>query len=97
MLVGYIGTIAADLIEERAADIDDPDAVTDVVVYVDGKRVAREPCDIFRSDLRDMKIFGHGNHGLHRLPGRALSFHTGRGERRYSNAAERPWGLDSCW
>jgi hypothetical protein len=64
MLVGYIGTIAADFIGGWAADTEDPDTVINVVIYVDGKRVAQVPCDIFRPDLRDLKIYGQGNHGL---------------------------------
>jgi hypothetical protein len=64
MLVGYIGKITGDFIGGWAADTEDPDTVINVVIYFDGKRVAQVPCDIFRPDLRDLKIYGQGNHGL---------------------------------
>jgi hypothetical protein len=64
MLVGYVGKIEADFVGGWAADTENPDAAIDVVIYVDGRRVAQVSCNDFRQDLLDLKIYGHGRHGL---------------------------------
>lgn len=65
MLVGHVGRVEPSLIGGWAADTEHPDAIIDVVIYVDGKRLARVACDVFRRDLLDLRIYGHGRHGLH--------------------------------
>jgi hypothetical protein len=62
--VGHIGRIEPDFVGGWAADTAHPDAVVEVVVYVDGTRVAQVACNVFRPDLRDLKTLGQGNHGF---------------------------------
>jgi hypothetical protein len=64
MLVGYIEEIAADFVHGWAADTEHPDAVVDVAIYVDGKRVAQVPCGDLRRDLQDLGRYGEGRHGF---------------------------------
>jgi hypothetical protein len=64
MLVGYVGRIEADFVGGWAAETDEPDTVVDVIIYLDGKRIAQVPCGDFRQDLLDHKIYGQGNHGF---------------------------------
>ena len=56
MLVGHVGRVEPDFIGGWAADTEAPDSVVDVIVYIDGKRASRLACDVFREDLRDLKI-----------------------------------------
>ncbi len=64
MLVGHVGRVEPDFIGGWAADTEAPDSVVDVIVYIDGKRASRLACDVFREDLRDLKIYGEGRHGF---------------------------------
>jgi hypothetical protein len=64
MLVGHVGKIEPDFIGGWAADTEAPDSIVDVIVYIDGIRANRLPCDRFRQDLRDLEIYGRGNHGF---------------------------------
>jgi hypothetical protein len=64
MLKGHIGRIDPHGVAGWAADTESPDLVVDVLIYVDGKRVAKIACDRFREDLRALKIYGDGHHGF---------------------------------
>ena len=64
MLVGHVGRLAADVVGGWAADTENPDAAVDVIIYVDGKRVAQVACDQLREDLRDLQTYGEGRHGF---------------------------------
>jgi hypothetical protein len=76
MLVGHVGRITPELIGGWAADTDAPNAVVDVIIYVDGKRVARVSGDHFRQDLRDLEIYGEGRHGFQYHMSPPLPFHV---------------------
>ena len=64
MLSGYVDRIEPGYIAGWAADTDTPDSVEEVIVYVDGKRATRVPCDRLRQDLRDLGKYGRGYHGF---------------------------------
>lgn len=76
MLVGHVGRIEPGVIGGWAADTEAPDAVVDVIVYVDGKRVARVACDRFRQDLQDLREYGEGRHGFEYHMSPPLPFHV---------------------
>jgi hypothetical protein len=63
-LAGYVGMIESGVVAGWAADTAVPDGVVDILIYVDGKRVARVACDIFREDLLRSGRFGQGRHGF---------------------------------
>jgi hypothetical protein len=67
MLTGYIDKISSDTVHGWAADTDEPDAVIEVAIYVDGRRVAQVACSELRKDLRDLGRYGAGRHGFHHV------------------------------
>src|SRR4051794_7124156 len=64
MLVGHIDRIEPDCVAGWAADTDTPDSIEDVILYVDGRRVAQITCDLPREDLRQLEVYGEGCHGF---------------------------------
>ena len=65
MLHGYIEEITPDFVHGWAADTEQPDAVLEVAIYIDGRRIAQVACGDFRADLRDTGRYGAGQHGFH--------------------------------
>lgn len=62
--VGHVGRIEPDFIGGWAADTANPESIIDVVVYIDGNRVAQVSCGEFRQDLLELKVYGRGHHGF---------------------------------
>jgi hypothetical protein len=73
MLVGHVDRIGPDLVSGWAAETENPDSVEEVIIYVDGKRAARIPCDRLREDLRDLRSYGDGRHGFRWEPSPPLT------------------------
>lgn len=64
MLVGYVGRIDLHGVTGWAADTEHPNSIIEVLIYVDGVRVAKVACSDFRQDLRTLQIYGNGCHGF---------------------------------
>ena len=64
MHLGHVDRISREAISGWAADPDDLDRPTDVVVIVDGIKIARVRCDSLREDLLARGIYGNGRHGF---------------------------------
>lgn len=64
MLVGHVDRAESTGVAGWAADSDRPDDSVDVVVYVNGRRLARVSCDRFREDLRAAGKYGDGRHAF---------------------------------
>ncbi len=47
-----------------AADLHRPNDPVDIVVIVNGERIAQVTCDMLRTDLRDLGTYGEGKHGF---------------------------------
>jgi hypothetical protein len=85
-ITGHLDVASHEGVEGWAADPTDPEAIVDVIAYVNGQRVARVRCDKPREDLEASGEWGSGEHGFHYLFPSALSSHK---EYRISVVAER--------
>jgi hypothetical protein len=64
MLTGHLDQVEHSFIAGWAADSGAPEAAQDLIVYVNGQRIATVQCDRPRSDLRSLGNLGQGNHGF---------------------------------
>lgn len=61
---GHVDRITRQSITGWAANSDQPEAVVEVSVFVQGRKVGQIPCDLSRSDLRNVRVYGAGHHGF---------------------------------
>lgn len=61
---GRVDRVTKDGVNGWAAAEDDPEAILEVFIFVDGTKVARIACDGPRPDLRQQGKFGTGAHGF---------------------------------
>jgi hypothetical protein len=64
MLRGNVDKISRTEASGWAADTESPDAVVEVSIFIDGKKVAQIECSSARPDLLKLGGFGHGAHGF---------------------------------
>lgn len=64
MLEGYVDQVTPQCVSGWAADDAEPDCTVEVLVMVNGAKVARVACDRFREDLKRTERFGEGRHGF---------------------------------
>ena len=64
MLRGYVDALDHGSVSGWAADDARPEAIVEILIYVNGRRVARVACASPRADLRQVEIFGEGRHGF---------------------------------
>jgi hypothetical protein len=64
MLRGHLDALDHESISGWAADDASPEAIVEILIYVNGRKAARVACAAPRSDLRQMGIFGEGAHGF---------------------------------
>lgn len=65
MYLGHVDRISRQSVSGWAADSERPNGSVDVVVIVNGQKVARVACNRLRGDLRDKMGLGNGEHGFH--------------------------------
>ena len=63
-LAGFLDVCTCDGVAGWAARLDRPDEIVDVLVFVDGREVAKVRCDLPRQDLAAAGIYGDGAHGF---------------------------------
>ncbi|HEV2097591.1 MAG TPA: hypothetical protein VGR45_01555 [Stellaceae bacterium] len=61
---GYVDQITREKIDGWAADLLSPDKAIDVVILLNGDKMACIPCDELRDDLAELGIYGNGRHGF---------------------------------
>ena len=64
MLRGHVDRLTRTGVTGWAADDDCPNVVLEVSVFVNGKKIAQIVCNLPRSDLGKLGIFGDGAHGF---------------------------------
>lgn len=64
MLEGYVDQVTPQGVSGWAADDEVPDRIIEVLIFVNGTKVARVTCDRLREDLRRTERFGEGRHGF---------------------------------
>jgi hypothetical protein len=63
-MAGFVDAITRNQIVGWAVDSNHPDATAEVVICLDGRKIAHINCDLLREDLARLGKFGDGRHGF---------------------------------